>query len=52
MDFESGMLENNPEWEEMLEKNGLADKMRELTEMQSEGADLMMVTFSNLKGFP
>ncbi len=52
MDFESGMLENNPEWEEMLEKNGLADKMRELTEMQNEGADLMMVTFSNLKGFP
>lgn len=52
IDFESGMFENNPEWEEMLEKNGLADKMRELTEMQSEGADLMMVTFSNLKGFP
>jgi len=52
MDFESGMLENNPEWEEMLEKNGLADKLRDLTEMQSEGADLMMVTFSNLKGFP
>ena len=51
-DFESNMLENNPEWEEMLEKNGLADKMRELTEMQSEGADLMMVTFSGLKGFP
>ncbi len=52
MDFESGMLENNPQWEEMLEENGIADKMRELTEMQSEGADLMMVTFSNLKGFP
>lgn len=52
MDFESGMLDNNPEWEEILEKNGIADKMRELTEMQSEGADLMMVTFSNLKGFP
>lgn len=52
MDFETGMLDNNPEWEEMLEKNGIADKMRELTEMQSEGADLLMVTFSNLKGFP
>lgn len=52
MDFESGMLENNPEWEEMLEKNGVAEKMRELTEMQSEGADLLMVTFANLKNFP
>ncbi len=51
-DFETGMLENNPEWEEMLEKNGIADKMRELTEMQSEGADILMVTFSNLKNFP
>lgn len=52
VDFENGAIENNPMWEEMLEKNGLGDKMRELTEMQSEGADLMMVTFSNLKGFP
>lgn len=52
IDFETGMFENNPEWEELLEKNGIADKMRELTEMQSDGADLMMVTFSNLKGFP
>lgn len=52
LDFESGGVENNPEWEEMLEKNGIADKIRELSEMQSEGADLMMVTFSNLKSFP
>lgn len=52
LDTDGSMLENNPEWEEILEKNGIADKMRELTEMQSEGADLMMVTFSNLKGFP
>lgn len=52
MDFESGLLENNPDWEDMLEKNGIASKMRELTEMQSEGADLMMVTFSKLKSFP
>ena len=45
-------LENNPEWEEILEKNGVADKLREFTEMQMEGADLMMVSFANLKGFP
>ncbi len=45
-------IEANPEWEEMLEKSGLAEKIRELTEMQLEGADVMMVAFSNLKGFP
>lgn len=43
---------NNPEWEELLDKSGLASKMQELSEMQSEGADLMMITFSNLKQFP
>lgn len=45
-------LEGNPEWEEILRKSGLEDKLRELTEMQSDGADVMMVAFSNLKGFP
>ncbi len=45
-------LEANPEWEELLSKSGLEDKLRELTEMQSEGADVMMVAFSNLKSFP
>lgn len=51
---EGGMesIEANPEWEEMLEKSGLAEKIRELTEMQLEGGDVMMVAFSNLKGFP
>lgn len=46
------MGENNPEWEEMLEKSGLGKKMRELSDMQSDGADLMMVAFANLKQFP
>ncbi|MDE6562447.1 MAG: tetratricopeptide repeat protein [Muribaculaceae bacterium] len=45
-------LEANPEWEELLSKSGLEEKLRELTEMQSEGADVMMVAFSNLKSFP
>lgn len=46
------MLDINPEWEEILNKNGLGDKIKELTEMQMEGADVMMVAFSNLKNFP
>lgn len=49
---ESGAIENNPEWEELLDKSGLTEKMRELSELQTDGADLMMVAFSNLKQFP
>lgn len=45
-------IEGNPEWEELLKNSGLKDKLRELTEMQSDGADVMMAAFSNLKGFP
>lgn len=46
------MLDTNPEWEELLNKNGLGDKLKELTEMQMEGGDIMMMAFSNLKSFP
>lgn len=45
-------LEANPEWEELLRDSGLEEKLRELTEMQSDGADVMMVAFSNLKNYP
>lgn len=44
-------LEENPEWEEILKKSGLEGKLKELTELQNEGADLMMFAFSNLKNF-
>ncbi len=46
------MLEANPEWEEIINKNGLGEKLKELTEMQLEGGDVMMLAFSNLKNFP
>lgn len=42
--------EGNPEWEEMLRKSGLEKKMMEFQEMQSEGADLMMLPLSQIKG--
>lgn len=51
-DIDSSMLENNPEWEELLEKSNLSKKMEELADLQSDGADFMMVTFANLKQFP
>jgi len=44
--------EENPEWQEMLEQSGLSDKLQELTELQLEGADVYMSTFSMLKSFP
>jgi len=44
--------EENPEWTEFLEQSGIADKLQELTELQMEGADVYMSTFSMLKNFP
>lgn len=45
-------LEENPEWQDMLEKSGVADKMKELSEMQEDGGDVLMSTFAMLKSFP
>lgn len=45
-------LEENPEWEDIMHKNGLGDKLKELTDMQMDGGDVMMLAFSNLKSFP
>ncbi len=45
-------LEANPEWQEMLDRSGITDKLKELTEMQMEGADVMMSTFAHLKNYP
>lgn len=45
-------IEENPEWENLLNKSGITDKLKELTEMQMDGADIFMSAFSNMKGFP
>lgn len=52
LDADPESLENNPDWKEMLDKSGITRKLEELTEMMNDGADLMMVTFSQLKKFP
>lgn len=49
-DIES--LEYNPEWQEMLEQSGIADHIKEMNELQMDGADVFMSTFAHLKGFP
>ncbi|MDR0940060.1 MAG: tetratricopeptide repeat protein [Mediterranea sp.] len=42
----------NPDWSNAFEQAGLEDKMRELTDLQMEGADVFMSTFAALKNFP
>lgn len=52
--MEEGLSEDkNPEWEEIFKDSpGLMDKMEEFSEMQMEGADVFMGSFSMLKQFP
>ncbi|MCM1355190.1 MAG: hypothetical protein NC212_02145 [Staphylococcus sp.] len=52
MPADAESIEENPEWAELLDKSGVADKLKELQEIQEEGGDVMMVTFSKLKTFP
>lgn len=49
-DIES--LEHNPEWQELLDNSGISDNLMELNDLQMQGADVFMSTFSHLKGFP
>lgn len=44
--------ERNPEWQQMLEESGIADKLKEFSELQMEGSDVYMSTFAMLKNFP
>jgi tetratricopeptide (TPR) repeat protein len=45
--------DKNPEWEKIFEDSpGLMNKMEEFSEMQMEGADVFMGSFSMLKMFP
>ncbi len=45
-------IEENPEWEDMLQNSGITDKIKELSQLQEEGGDVFMSTFSHLKSFP
>jgi tetratricopeptide (TPR) repeat protein len=52
--FEDNADENdrNPDWEKAFESSGLGDKIREMNELQMEGADVYMSTFAQLKSYP
>lgn len=42
--------DKNPEWEKSMSK--ISDEIRQLSELQMEGADTYMSTFSQLKNYP
>ncbi len=46
------IIDENPEWEELFEKSGLTDKLKEINDIQIEGGDVMMSTFAQLKYYP
>ena len=48
---ENSSFEYNPDWEDILAENGIGEKMKEISDLHAEGADLMMISFSNLKNF-
>ncbi|MCD8166632.1 MAG: hypothetical protein LUE93_11270 [Bacteroides sp.] len=49
---EEGGDDRNPDWQDWMEESGLNDKLREISELQMEGADVYMNTFAQLKTFP
>ena len=48
---ESLAEEGNPEWERMIGESQAADGLRSLMELQADGGDVFMASFSQLKGF-
>jgi len=49
---ETGFDEKNPEWQNLIEESGLSDRLQEFSELQLEGADVMLSSFIHLKNFP
>lgn len=49
---ETGLDEKNPEWQNIIEESGLSARIQEFTELQLEGADIMLSSFLHLKDFP
>ncbi len=51
IDIEAMAEGANPEWQEMIERDGIADKLREMSEIQADGGDVYMATFGPMKHF-
>lgn len=48
----ASMLEINPEWERKMDESGITKRIKELNELQVDGSDVLMSTFSSLKNYP
>ncbi|MEG1865585.1 MAG: tetratricopeptide repeat protein [Bacteroides sp.] len=44
--------DRNPDWKDLFDQAGMSDKMKEMNDLQMEGADVNMSTFSALKNYP
>ena len=44
--------DQNPEWEEWMDKSGMSEKIKEMGEWQMAGADVYMSSFAQLKSYP
>ncbi|MBO5974235.1 MAG: tetratricopeptide repeat protein [Paludibacteraceae bacterium] len=44
--------EQSAAWQEFFEENNLSDKMEEFSDLQRDGSDVYMSTFSGLKSYP
>ena len=51
MKEEGQLSDKNPEWQEILDEAGITDKIQQFAELQMEGADVFMSTFSSMKNF-
>lgn len=51
LDLDSMSADGNPEWEKMISDEKVRNNLKELSELQMEGADVFMATFSGLKQF-
>ncbi|MBR5118064.1 MAG: tetratricopeptide repeat protein [Muribaculaceae bacterium] len=45
-------IEENPQWQEWLDNSGITSKLEELNELQLQGGDVFISTFSKLKSLP
>lgn len=52
LDEDEEYNEENPDWLDRIEASGLGEKLREMGELQQEGADVYMSTFAHLKSYP
>lgn len=51
-DEENNADDKNPDWQDWMEQSGISDKLKEMNDLQMEGADIYMSTFAQLKTYP